>query len=59
MIDDNPREFVQAVSDLLSDDFLFDKIRDNARKLLEEKPAWEKGVEVMAEILGTKDEYPL
>ena len=51
LIANNPEEFTQAVSDLLSDDSLFDKIRNNARKLVEEKYAWEKGVEVMEEVL--------
>jgi glycosyltransferase involved in cell wall biosynthesis len=51
MIAENAREFVQAVSDLLSDNSLFNKIRNNARKLVEEKYAWEKGVEVMEEVL--------
>jgi len=51
LIADNPEEFTQAVSDLLSDDSLLDKIRNNARKLMEEKYAWEKGVEVMEEVL--------
>ncbi len=51
MIADNPEEFTQAISDLMSDDSLFDKIKNNARKLVEEKYAWEKGVEVMEEVL--------
>ena len=60
MIADNPEEFTQAVSDLLSDDSLLDKIRNNARKLVEEKYAWEKGVEVMEGILeGMMGKKPL
>ncbi|UCC39847.1 MAG: glycosyltransferase [Candidatus Aminicenantes bacterium] len=51
MIADNSDEFAQAIFDLMRDDSLFDRIRNNARKLMEEKYAWEKGVDVMEEVL--------
>ena len=44
---DKPEEFAQGILDLMTDDTLFERIRTNARKLVEEKYAWEKGVEIM------------
>jgi len=35
----------------MTDDTLFERIRINARKLVEEKYAWEKGVEIMEGVL--------
>ncbi|MGD8534453.1 MAG: glycosyltransferase [Candidatus Aminicenantes bacterium] len=49
---DKPEEFAQGILDLMTDDTLFERIRTNARKLVEEKYAWEKGVEIMEEVLG-------
>ena len=51
MIADNPEEFAQAVTELVSDNSLFSKIRINARKLMEAKYAWEKGAEVLEDVL--------
>jgi len=48
---DNPEEFAQGILDLMNDDRLFEKIRKKARKLVEEKYAWEKGVEIMEGVL--------
>jgi len=48
---DNPEDFVQGVLDLMADDKLFERIRTNARKLVEEKYSWERGVEVMEGVL--------
>jgi len=48
---DKPEEFAQGILDIMTDDTLFEKIRRNARKLVEEKYAWEKGVEIMEGVL--------
>ena len=48
---DNPEEFAKGTLDLMNDDKLFEKIRVQGRKLVEEKYGWEKGVEVMEGIL--------
>ena len=48
---DNPEDFAQGVEDLMTDNKLFDRIRINARKLVEEKYSWEKGVKVMEGVL--------
>ncbi len=47
----HPEEFAKGTLDLLNDDKLFEKIRVQGRKLVEEKYSWAKGVEVMEEIL--------
>lgn len=36
---------------MINDDKLFERIRNRARKLVEEKYAWEKGVEIMEGVL--------
>jgi len=51
IVADNPEEFTQGILDLMNDDKLFEKIRKKARKLVEEKFAWEKGVEIMEGVL--------
>ncbi len=50
---DDPEQFAQGILDLMEDDQLFERIRTNARKLVEEKYAWEKGVEIMEKVLNT------
>jgi glycosyltransferase involved in cell wall biosynthesis len=50
---DKPEEFAQGILDLMTDNLLFERIRINARKLVEEKYTWEKGVEIMEGILET------
>ncbi|TES87092.1 MAG: glycosyltransferase, partial [Candidatus Aminicenantes bacterium] len=51
IVADNPEEFTQGILDLMNDDKLFERIRNRARKLVEEKYAWEKGVEIMEGVL--------
>jgi len=51
LIADNPKDFAHSIFELLNDDYLFQKIRINARKLVEEKYSWEKGVEVLEGVL--------
>ncbi len=48
---DKPEDFAQGILDLMTDEALFERIRTNARKLVEEKYAWEKGVETMEGVL--------
>ena len=48
---DTPEEFAQGILDLMTDDSLFERIRTQARKLVEDKYAWEKGVKVMERVL--------
>jgi len=51
IVADNPEEFTQGILDLMNDDKFFDRIRKKARFLVEEKYAWEKGVEIMEGVL--------
>jgi glycosyltransferase involved in cell wall biosynthesis len=51
IVADNPEEFTQGILDLMTDDRLFERIRKNARRLVEEKFAWKKGVEIMEGVL--------
>jgi len=51
IVADNPEEFTRGILDLMNDDKLFERIRRKARKLVEEKFAWEKGVKIMEEVL--------
>jgi glycosyltransferase involved in cell wall biosynthesis len=51
IVADGPEEFTQGILDLINDDKLFERIRKKARKLVEEKYAWEKGVEIMEGVL--------
>lgn len=48
---DTTEEFTQGILDLINDNRLYQKIRNNARQLVEEKYAWGKGVEVMERVL--------
>lgn len=48
---DNPEEFAKGTLDLMNDDNLFEKVRVQGRSLVEEKYAWEKGVEILEGIL--------
>jgi glycosyltransferase involved in cell wall biosynthesis len=52
IVADNPEEFAQGILDLMNDDRLSERIRRKARKLVEEKFAWEKGVEILEGVLG-------
>ncbi len=51
IVADNPEEFTQGIIDLINDDRLFEIIRKNARRLVEEKFAWQKGVKIMEGVL--------
>lgn len=51
IVADAPDEFAQGVLDVMNDDPLFERIRTKARKMVEEKFAWEKGVQIMEEVL--------
>jgi glycosyltransferase involved in cell wall biosynthesis len=51
IVADNPEEFTQGILDLINDDKLFEQIRKKARKLVEEKYDWQKGVEIMERVL--------
>lgn len=51
LIADNPEDFAVGIQRLMKDKDLYDQIRQEARKLVEEKYAWAKGVEVLENIL--------
>lgn len=51
IVADTPDEFTQGVLDVMNDDPLFERIRTKARKMVEEHYAWEKGVQIMEEVL--------
>ncbi len=50
-IANDPETFVDRVARLLKDDGLHRQIAKNARTLVEKKFSWEKGVEVLEEVL--------
>lgn len=58
---DTPEEFAQGILELMTDDSLFERIRAQARKLVEDKYAWQKGVKVMERVLEQmmRDSPPL
>jgi len=51
IIGDTPSEFAAGIINLIQNKELMEKIRRNGRRLVEEKYAWEKGVEVLEGIL--------
>lgn len=51
IVADDPAEFAQGVLDMMNDDSLFERIRAKARKMVEENFAWEKGIQIMEEVL--------
>ena len=51
VIAEEPRKFTNRIVELFEDDTLRKKIAQNARKLVEERFAWEKGVEVLEKVL--------
>ncbi len=55
---DEPGNFVQGILDLISNTSLYQKIQTNARRLMEDKYAWEKGVAVLENILEEMTQYP-
>ena len=58
IIADNEEDFARGISNLLNDEALFQKISRNARQLVEEKYAWEKGVEILEGVLEKMLEKP-
>lgn len=48
---DNSEGFAQGILNLMNDESLYEKIRSNARKLAEDKYAWERGVEILEAVL--------
>ena len=58
IIADNEEDFARGISNLLNDEALFQKISRNARQLVEEKYAWEKGVEILEGVLEKMIEKP-
>jgi glycosyltransferase involved in cell wall biosynthesis len=53
IIADEPERFATGIFDLLNDESLYHDISRNARRLVEEKYAWHKGVEVLEGVLET------
>jgi glycosyltransferase involved in cell wall biosynthesis len=51
IIADEPEDFAAGIEKLLKDRDLYDRIRQEGRKLVEEKYSWAKGVEVLEGIL--------
>ena len=51
IIADDAEDFAAGIEKLLKNRELYDRIREEGRKLVEEKYAWAKGVEVLEEIL--------
>ncbi|MFC2169251.1 glycosyltransferase [Acidobacteriota bacterium] len=48
---DKPEDFANGIFDLMSDHALFQKIIENALKLVTARYSWEKGVDVLEEVL--------
>jgi len=55
---DNPEDFARGIDRLLQDDNLYNQISIHGRKLVEEKYAWGKGVEVLEGILAKMLDKP-
>ena len=51
MLAEEPQSFAQSITDLLTDSSLYQRIQASGRKLVEEKYAWAKGVEVLEAVL--------
>ena len=51
VVADDPEDFASGIEKLLKDKELYERIRSAGRKLVEEKYAWVKGVEVLEGIL--------
>ncbi len=58
LIADRAEDFVNSIHKLLSDTSIYQKISQNGRRLVEEKYAWAKGVEVLEEVLEEMLEKP-
>ena len=48
---DRPDDFVKGIADLIGDTDLYQRIQNNARKLMEDRYAWDKGVARLEEVL--------
>ncbi len=48
---DTPDEFVKGITDLIGDTQLYQRIQQNARKLMEDRYAWDKGVARLEKVL--------
>jgi glycosyltransferase involved in cell wall biosynthesis len=48
---DNPNDFVKGITDLLTNTPLYRSIQENARKLMEDRYAWDKGVARLEAVL--------
>ena len=48
---DKPDDFVRGILDLMMDQNLYQKVQKNARRLMEDKYAWDKGIAVLENIL--------
>jgi len=48
---DRPDDFVKGIAELFGDTDLYRTIQTNARKLMEDRYAWEKGVAILEEVL--------
>ena len=55
---DTPDKFVKGIADLMEDPHLYRKIQTNARKLMEENYAWEKGVARLERVLKSMMSKP-
>jgi len=51
IVADTPDEFARGILDVMNNDPLFERIRTKARKMVEEKFSWERGVQIMGEVL--------
>jgi glycosyltransferase involved in cell wall biosynthesis len=58
LIADKPDEFARLVVDLMENQPLMEKVSTNARRLMEERYAWEKGVKVLEGILEKMMDNP-
>jgi glycosyltransferase involved in cell wall biosynthesis len=55
---EKPDDFVRGIVDLMMDQNLYQNIQNNARRLMEDKYAWEKGVAALENILGKMMDKP-
>jgi glycosyltransferase involved in cell wall biosynthesis len=58
IIADDEEGFAKGILDLLNEEPLFQEISRNARKLVEEKYSWKKGVEILEDVLEKMMEKP-
>jgi glycosyltransferase involved in cell wall biosynthesis len=48
---DKPDDFIKGIADLIGDTNLYQRIQNNARKLMEDRYAWDKGVARLEAVL--------